>query len=161
MLWNGTSSRKVSIRQGVRQGGILSPFLYSVFVDELLDLLVSSRYGACIGDVYVGAPMFADDLALVSESPTVLQRMLDIVSSYAKKWRYRFNASKSWILVFGESTSQRQKLRGLRKWFIESNCQIKEADEVRHLGILRSVYTTTVHRTNDRASSGRSAFLRP
>ena len=157
VLWNGTSSRNVSIRQGVRQGGILSPFLYSVFVDELLDLLVSSRYGACIGDVYVGAPMFADDLALVSESPTVLQSMLDIVSSYAKKWRYRFNASKSWILVFGESTSQRQKLRGLRKWFIESNRQIKEADEVRHLGNLRSVYTTTVHCTNDRASSGRSA----
>ena len=49
VLWNGTSSRKVSIRQGVRQGGILSPFLYSVFVDELLDLLVSSRYGDCIG----------------------------------------------------------------------------------------------------------------
>ena len=82
--------------------------------------------------------MFADDLALVSESPTVLQSMLDIVSSYAKKWRYNFNASKSWILVFGESTSQMQKLRGLRKWIIESNCQIKEADEVRHLGILAS-----------------------
>ena len=139
----------------MRQGGILSPFLYSVFVDELLDLLVSSRHGALTGDVYVGAPMYADDLALVSESPTLLQNMLDIVATYARKWRYRFNANKSWVLVF----SQTLKLRDSRKWFIGPSCQVKEADEVRHLGILHSVHVTTVHRTNDRASPGRSAFF--
>ena len=86
VLWNGASSRKVSIKQDVRQGGILSPFQYSVFVDELLDILVSSQHGAFTGDVYVGAPMYADDLALVSESSTVLQNMLDIVATYARKW---------------------------------------------------------------------------
>ena len=49
------------------------------------------------------APMYADDLTLISASAADLQSMLDIVSRYASLWRYELNAQKSAILVFGES----------------------------------------------------------
>ena len=39
VLWDSSTSRKFSIKQGVRQGAILSPLLYSIYVDELLDKL--------------------------------------------------------------------------------------------------------------------------
>ena len=41
----------------------------------------------------------ADDLALIAESPQELQAMLNIVHSYAGKWRYNLNASKSFFMV--------------------------------------------------------------
>ena len=40
VLYSGSHSLSFPLRQGVRQGAILSPLLYSVFVDELLDILV-------------------------------------------------------------------------------------------------------------------------
>ena len=51
-------------------------------------------HGARIGDIYCGASMHVDDLALVSDSEAGLQYMLDIVTRYAVEWRYELNALK-------------------------------------------------------------------
>ena len=88
ITWNGQCSSSFPVKQGVRQGGVLSPFLYCVFVDELLDLLASSGAGAYVSDIFCGAPMYADDLSLVAATPCDLQCMLDIVYDYSNKWRY-------------------------------------------------------------------------
>ena len=79
--------------------------------------------------------MYADDLALVAESPQELQAMLNIVHSYAGKWRYNLNANKSFIMVFGESPRSRTQARSLWEWHL-GNEKVQEADGVHHLGIL-------------------------
>ena len=68
MTWKGTASKSFNIMQGdpVKQGGILSPFLYTLYVNDLLSELNSSGLGACVGDVFVGSPMYADNLALAA-----------------------------------------------------------------------------------------------
>ena len=75
-------------------------------MDDLLNTLQLSGLGARIGEVFCGATMYADDLALqlVASSPEELQAMLDIVSRYASQWRCQLNFSKSVILVLGESS---------------------------------------------------------
>ena len=73
-------------------------------MDDLLNTLQLSGLGARIGEVFCGAAMYGDDLALVASSPEELQAMLDIVSRYASQWRYQLNSSKSVILVLGESS---------------------------------------------------------
>ena len=103
IAWNNATSASFPIRQGVRQGAIFSPLLYSIFVDKLLDLLSTSGLGVRVNSIYIGAPMYADDLALIAECPQEFQAMLNIVHSHAGKWRYNLNASKSFIMVFGES----------------------------------------------------------
>ena len=115
---NEDISRPFASQQGVHQGAILSPLLCSIFVDELLDLLEGSGFGAVVGIVYCGAPMFADDLALVASSPEELQSMLDIVSKYPSRWRYQLNAIKSVVLVFGEAPHTRSKARLGRHWLL-------------------------------------------
>ena len=45
--------------QGVRQGGVLSPFLYCLFVNQLLDILSASRFGVSIDNIYCGVTMYA------------------------------------------------------------------------------------------------------
>ena len=150
VLWAQQASRPFNIRQGVRQGGVLSPFLYCLFVDQLLDILTASGFGVSIDNIYCGAPMYADDLALVAGSPEELQAMLDIVHNYAQKW-------KSVVMVFGETTRTRRLARSARKWTLGDEV-LKEVDEQHHLGILRTVFNSTIHRTNERATAGRSTF---
>ena len=158
VLSSGSHSNPFPLHQGVRQGAILSPLLYSIFVDELLDILYHSGCGARVGDCYCGAPMYADDLALIAESEKDLQAMLDIASSYARKWRYTFNARKSVVLVFGESPRSRMTARMSRQWTLDGSV-ICEADEYHHLGVLRSVSPSSAVRTSERCAAGRSAFF--
>ena len=88
-----------------------------------------------VKSIYIGAPMYADDLALIVDSPQELQAMLNIVHSYAGKWQYNLNTSKSFIMVFGESPCSRTRARPLQEWHLGSE-KVQEADEVHHLGIL-------------------------
>ena len=90
VTWNHAISTSFPIHQGVRQGAILSPLLYSIFVDELLGILTTSGFGVTI---YCRAPMYANDLALITDSPEEPQATLNIVRIYAGKWRYSLNAN--------------------------------------------------------------------
>ena len=157
VLWNSSVSKPFTIAQGVRQGGILSPLHYCLFVDELLDMLTAAQSGISISGIYCSAPMYADNLTLLADSPDDLQKMLDISQEYADKWRYSFNTDKSAIKVFGETAKSRATLRLKRKWKL-GDLPLAEVDEEHHLGILRSVHNSTVHRTNERCSSARSDF---
>ena len=70
--------------------------------------------------------MYADDLALKSDSEAGLH-MLDIVSDYAHLWHYRFNISKSSVLVFGGTSVSRKKNLISRKWWLSGE-SIPECD---------------------------------
>ena len=64
---------RINIIQGVKQDRVLSPLLYSLYVNDLLVELESLGLGARLGNVYTGAPMYADDLALIATYPEELQ----------------------------------------------------------------------------------------
>lgn len=151
MLWNG---HLFPIGQGVRQGDVLSPYLYCLFVDELLDTLTSSGLGVSIKGLYMycGAPMYADDLALISSSPEELQQMLDIVTQYASRWQYSLNPEKSVVMVVSGSARTRAQARETKKWLLGGR-PVQEVDEQFYL---RTVHPST---TMERCTSGRSGFF--
>ena len=84
----------------MRQGCILSPVLFSIFIDGLAEE-VKKVGGARYADIIVSLLLFADDIVLIAESPQMMQKMLDVVYNYSKKYRFRFNQSKSNIMIFG------------------------------------------------------------
>ncbi|CAL4123305.1 unnamed protein product, partial [Meganyctiphanes norvegica] len=43
--WNSNISPKFDVTNGVRQGGVLSPLLFSVYIDELLEKLKRNGIG--------------------------------------------------------------------------------------------------------------------
>lgn len=53
------------LKNGVRQGGILSPLFFSLYMDKLLSELKDSGIGCHIGNHYFGALGYADDLVLI------------------------------------------------------------------------------------------------
>jgi len=52
VLWNGHFSQWFNIKNGVKQGGVLSPVLFCVYLDGLLRALKSAGYGCFVGHVF-------------------------------------------------------------------------------------------------------------
>ena len=60
----------------VRQGSVLSPVLFSVNIDSLLDRLAESSAGCYWGHRSAGALCYADDLVLLAPTASALRQML-------------------------------------------------------------------------------------
>ena len=76
--WGNLCSSYFSVSNGVRQGGILSPKLFSVYVDILSVALSATKTGCVINDKSVNDVFYADDLCIMSASPAGLQKLIDI-----------------------------------------------------------------------------------
>ena len=76
--WDNFISQSFHIQAGVRQGGVLSPCLFAIYINDIVVRLRDSRLGCFIADCFIGCILHADDILLVLSSITMLQRMLDI-----------------------------------------------------------------------------------
>jgi hypothetical protein len=59
--WGTTIYVKFNVSNGVRQGGILSPKLFTVYMDDLIERLIATGVGCHIGDKCVNNLWYADD----------------------------------------------------------------------------------------------------
>ena len=75
--WNGSISANFKIQNGVKQGAVLSPFLYCVYVDDLFAQLRKRKTGCWINGEYFGAGAYADDTILISPTLDGLQEMIN------------------------------------------------------------------------------------
>ena len=98
--WGSSISRPISVSNGVKQGGILSPILFVSYIDELLVNLKNSGYGCYIGDVFMGCFSYADDIALLAPTMTALRHMLQVADVFAEEYSLMFNVDKYQFLPF-------------------------------------------------------------
>ena len=70
---NGNESRWFNVNNGVKQGGVLSPVLFCVYIDGLLMSLYRAGLGCHIGHMFVGALAYADDLVLLAPTPRAMR----------------------------------------------------------------------------------------
>ena len=71
--WNDTHSEWFLITAGVRQGGVLSPDLYGIYVDELTSILRKHGIGCYVRGIFAASLFYADDMAVLSPSIKGLQ----------------------------------------------------------------------------------------
>ena len=100
--WDGFYGDWFCITAGVRQGGVLSPDLYNIYVDGLISILQSSGVGCYVRGVFAAAIFYADDMCILSPSIKGLQRLLNICSSYCADWDICLNAKKTKNMYFGK-----------------------------------------------------------
>ena len=87
----GLTSEGFSIANGTRQGSVLSPLLFSIYLDGLLTRLRKKGLGCHIGGVWYGACGYADDLILLAPTRDILQMMLQICEDYAHEHNLVFS----------------------------------------------------------------------
>ena len=89
-----------TISYKIRQGGILSPSLFAVYMDNLSSLLNASRIGCHIDDVCINHVFYADDLCLMAPCAITLQELIDVYYQYSNEIDLIFNAAKSFCVAF-------------------------------------------------------------
>ena len=134
--WNGATSSKFSVSNGVRQGGVSSGILFSVYIDDIMKKLRHNRIGCAIGGYFYGVFIFADDIILLSASRNGLQSMVNTCSKFAGSLNLSFGTdpdvkkSKTKCIMF--YASKRKKFEPL-KIVLDRN-DLPWVDSVKHLG---------------------------
>ena len=83
--WNTSLSSHFPVSNGVRQGAVSSPILFSVYINDLLVILREAGIGCHVGSFFVGCLGYADDLLLLSASRSGLQSMVNTCQKFTKK----------------------------------------------------------------------------
>ena len=76
--WGSCLSASFGVSNGVRQGSVLSPLLFAVYLDGLLSELVECGVGCYWRNVFAGCLCYADDIVLLAPCPSALRIMLKI-----------------------------------------------------------------------------------
>ena len=88
---------------GVRQGCVISPVLFDVFVDRLAREVRVLNLGVSAAGKRLSLLLYADDIVLLADSQEELQRMLGAVQAFCRRWRMQMNMSKTKVMAFGAS----------------------------------------------------------
>jgi hypothetical protein len=103
--WGNNYSDWFDVTSGVRQGGVLSPNFYCLYVDDPVLKMSIVKIGCYILEAFVAALMYADDMALLAPSVKGLQALLWCCESYCEKWDICLNPKKSKLMFFGKGRS--------------------------------------------------------
>ena len=123
-----------SPKAGVCQGESLSPFLFSLFINDINSYMKEDpRVGISFYQIYVILLLFADDMVLFSESRQGLQQGLNRLHEYCVNWGLSVNANKTKCLVF----KKRGKINAKDKWFY-NNEPLETVNSFKYLGFVFS-----------------------
>ena len=111
--WGEVLSKHFPVGNGVKQRGVFSPVLFTVYLDNLLKTFKQRNIGCKIGNSYLGVFGYANDLTLLCPSLTGLKEMLHTCEDYAKDYNILYNAKKSKLMYFGRNIISANNIRSM------------------------------------------------
>ena len=102
--WQTSHSTCFAVANGVRQGGLLSPYLFRIYIRDLINSVINSKAGCHIAGVCVSILAYADGMALLAPSWYGLQRLLNIIEKAAVAVDMTINLTLirlfAWLLIY-------------------------------------------------------------
>ena len=132
----GSNSDNFTIRNGTRQGSVISPSLFSCYINELLQRLREKNLGCSVAGVWMGASAYADDLFLLSPNRPTLQKMMNVCQDYGSEHNLAFSTdpvpakSKSKCIIF----SGNKRLQEMPPPIMLDGKALPYVDHLDHLG---------------------------
>jgi len=125
-----TLSESFNIFRGVKQGDILSPLLFNIFINDMVTLFnETDGLPPSLIDKKVGSLLYADDLVILSTSKEGLQNSLNKLSNYCTKWKLAINYDKSKMMCF----SKQGKL--IKEQFTIQGKSVEQVKSYTYLGV--------------------------
>ena len=79
-------SKPFRVECGLRQGCILSPLLFSLYVNSLVSKLKEAEVGVRCGGKLISALLYADDTVIFAENEELMRRGLDVLAEWCTEW---------------------------------------------------------------------------
>ncbi len=92
--WGDATSEYFSASNSIKQGSVLSPILFSIYIDDLIGRLLKNKEGCRMGNKFFGCIVYADDVELLVPCVRGLQFMLNVCNNFAEENGLHFNAIK-------------------------------------------------------------------
>ena len=109
--WNSILSSSFPVSNGTKQGSVLSPLLFSLYIKPVSKAITTSQLGCYIGNMPCNVLLYADDLVLISPSYRAHQLLLNICSFKIDEIKMTLNVKKSISLVFSPYAACRRFFR--------------------------------------------------
>lgn len=88
------------VKSGVRQGDSLSPTLFSLYINDLVNEIKKLNIGIKLKDEILSILLYADDMVLMADNEKDLQSLLDCVAGWCSKWKLSENIDKTKVVNF-------------------------------------------------------------
>ena len=120
------------ISQGVRQGCVLSPLLFNIFMSDLAKKLEPISGKLKLEPYNIDSLIWADDILLFAENEKNLQDMIDTIDRYCKDNKLTINTDKTKCMIFNKTG------RLLRNKFYLGDTELENVRSYKYLGFLFS-----------------------
>ena len=170
---NGKVSEEFDIHVGVRQGCVMSPWLFNIYMDGVMREMKArvGRGGVKLekqGEIwYLMDALFADDTVLLAESEGDLQKMVKEFEFVCSRRKLKVNVGKSKVMVFERQVRDtidfRNPYRVVREEPLHTRVEMRgvvmeEVSEFKYLGSVFSKHGSVEAEVRDRAMQGRKVI---
>ena len=93
--WNSKLSESFGVKNGVKQGGILSPIIFCIYIDMLLLRIRDSGLGCHVGHLSYAGLGYADDVTTLAPNLDALQSILHICEAFGREFNVLWNCGKT------------------------------------------------------------------
>ena len=122
-------SEPFPISNGVKQGSILGPILFSIYLDPLIKQILDSGIGCYVGSMAANILAYADDIVILAPTLFSLKKLIFICERYGDEYGVNFNPDKSFLILFSNSIT-------LDELNVQMNGKnIKVTQSGKHLGL--------------------------
>ena len=147
------TSHSVEIERGVRQGCVLSPDLFSVYSEVLINALEDLN-GVSVGGVNINNLRYADDTVLMAKSEEDLQKLVNRLDQISREFGMEINIKKTEVMTVSKRT-----VKPDCKIFLNGR-QLKQVDFFKYLGCIIADDCRDLKELNSRIGQAKSAFMK-
>lgn len=120
------STKWIENNTGVRQGCVISPTLFNIYLEELIWRIRKADIGVRIGEKKLGCLAYADDVVLMAEKKEDMEQMLTISRKYGVEWYLRYSENKCKVMEFNSMEES--------QWVLGNNI-LEIVDKFTYLGM--------------------------
>jgi hypothetical protein len=132
---------------GVKQGGPLSPRLFAIYIEKIVEIIDESGLGIEIGNLTINILLYADDIVLLAKNPADMQHMINLVETFGNSLEVKFNPTKTNYMVINGHLKQHQYL--LNNALKMNDLGIEMVSTMKYLGnIVSKTLSNTDHISN-------------
>ncbi len=146
-------SEQFGVTNGLRQGCVLSPLLFALYINSLINELKKAGVGIECRGQRVAALLYADDMVLFAEDEKILRLGLKILQEWRDQWAVKVNAEKCGIMHMRKNGVKRTEEK-----FEMNGERIEVIEEHKYLGCTINQHLECKGMVKERANAGARAL---